>query len=87
MSSILYIVIYKRHACFCCFFLLWAQAGKAELFGTVQDRSGAAVQNISVTAKQEGTNERFQVTTDDRGEYHLLGLIGRAVSLDLSESS
>ncbi len=59
---------------FLCLFLLWAQAGKAELFGTVRDQSGATVQNISVTAQQEGTDERFQVTTDSRGEYHLLGL-------------
>ncbi len=55
-------------------FLLWAQAGRAELFGTVQDPSGAVVKNLSVTAQQEGTNERFEVATDDHGEYHLLGL-------------
>jgi Carboxypeptidase regulatory-like domain len=57
-----------------CLFLLWWQAGKAELFGTVQAPSGSAVENISVTAQQEGTNQRFEVTTDSRGEYHLLGL-------------
>ena len=57
-----------------CLFLLWWQAGKAELFGTVQASSGAEVENISVAAQREGTNQRFEVTTDSRGEYHLLGL-------------
>jgi hypothetical protein len=55
-------------------FLLWAQAGRAELFGTVQDPSGSVMEKVSLTAQQEGTNERFEAITNDHGEYHLLGL-------------
>src|SRR4051794_11934040 len=55
-------------------FLLWAQAGRAELFGTIHDPSGAVMENVSVTAQQEGTNEGFEAITNSHGEYHLLGL-------------
>ena len=52
----------------------FGQAGKAELFGTIQDPSGLVAANAKVTAAGQATGARFGVITDDRGEYHLLGL-------------
>jgi hypothetical protein len=50
------------------------QAGKAELFGAVQDPQGLAVAAAKVTSQEKATGARFAVATGDRGEYHLLGL-------------
>jgi len=52
----------------------FAQAGKAELFGTIQDPQGLAATQAKVTSEGQATGARFDVITDDRGEYHLLGL-------------
>jgi hypothetical protein len=52
----------------------FAQAGKAELFGAIQDPQGLAVTKAKVTGEVQATGARFEVMTDDRGEYHLLGL-------------
>ena len=52
----------------------FGQAGKAELFGTIQDPQGLAVAQAKVTGEEQATGARFDVTTDDRGDYHLLGL-------------
>src|ERR1039458_1732242 len=52
----------------------FAQAGKAELFGTIQDPQGLAATQAKVTSEGQATGARFDVLTDDRGEYHLLGL-------------
>jgi len=52
----------------------FAQAGKAELFGTVQDPSGLPVAGAKVQAEEQTTMARFTGLSDDRGEYHLLGL-------------
>ena len=54
----------------CCF----GQAGKAELFGAIQDPRGLAAAQAKVTSEERATGARFDVLTDDRGEYHLLGL-------------
>lgn len=51
-----------------------AQAGRAELFGTVTDSSGAAVQGARLRAEEQATQARFETLSDARGEYHLLGL-------------
>jgi hypothetical protein len=50
------------------------QAGKAELFGAIQDPQGLAAVQAKVTSEERATGARFDVLTDDRGEYHLLGL-------------
>ena len=50
------------------------QAGKAELFGTVFDPSGLAVAKAKVTAEEQATSSRFEVSTGEHGDYHLLGL-------------
>jgi hypothetical protein len=54
----------------CCF----GQAGKAELFGAIQDPRGLAAAQAKVTSEERATGARSDVLTDDRGEYHLLGL-------------
>ncbi|HXP88322.1 MAG TPA: carboxypeptidase regulatory-like domain-containing protein [Bryobacteraceae bacterium] len=50
------------------------QAGRAELFGMILDPSGLAVSKARVQAEDQATRARFEAGTDDRGEYHLLGL-------------
>src|SRR5437016_3367717 len=51
-----------------------AQAGRAELFGVVRDASGLPVPGASVQAEDQATMVRYSGTSDDRGEYHLVGL-------------
>ena len=50
------------------------QAGKAELFGTIQDPTGLVVSGAKVLSVEPDTGARRDVTTDERGEYHLIGL-------------
>src|SRR5665213_367390 len=52
----------------------FAQAGRAELFGTVHDPSGLPIAKAKVTLEEQSTAARFEVASDARGEYHLLGL-------------
>jgi len=52
----------------------FGQAGKAELFGTIQDPQKLAVGTATVTCTESGTRARFETVTDERGAYHLLGL-------------
>ena len=52
----------------------FGQAGKAELFGAIRDPQGLAATKAKVTSEEQATGARFDVLTDDRGEYHLLGL-------------
>jgi len=60
--------------------LIWAsglcfgQAGRAELLGTIQDPSGLAVPKAKVEAEDQATMIHYGVSSDDRGEYHILGL-------------
>ena len=54
----------------CCF----GQAGKAEVFGSIQDPQGLAVSPAKVSIQEQATGSRFHVVTDERGDYHLLGL-------------
>ena len=46
----------------------------AELFGTIQDPSGLAVAKAKVEAEDQATMVHYAAVTNDRGEYHLLGL-------------
>src|ERR1035438_1332683 len=50
----------------------FGQAGKAELFGTIQDPQGLAVPRARVTCEEPSTGAQCGVVTDDHGEYHLL---------------
>src|SRR5215471_3692099 len=52
----------------------FGQAGKAELFGIIQDPSGLPVSNAKVRAEEQATMARFEASTDERGAYHILGL-------------
>ncbi|HWE50775.1 MAG TPA: carboxypeptidase regulatory-like domain-containing protein [Bryobacteraceae bacterium] len=52
----------------------FGQAGKAELFGSVEDPSGLPVSKAKVVAKEVATGIRYGAVTDEHGSYHLLGL-------------
>ena len=54
--------------------LCFGQAGRAELFGTIQDPSGLAVPKAKVEAEDQATMVRSSVTEDERGELHIRGL-------------
>src|ERR1700694_408556 len=54
--------------------LCFGQAGLAELFGTVQDPSGLPVVKAKVQAEDQATMVRYSAVSDERGEYHVLGL-------------
>ncbi|HEX4274673.1 MAG TPA: TonB-dependent receptor [Bryobacteraceae bacterium] len=63
----------------------FGQAGKSELFGTVQDPSGLAIAHAKVEAGELATGVAFRGTTDERGEYHLLGLPAGQYSLTVEQ--
>src|SRR5258708_2488869 len=54
--------------------LCFGQAGRAELFGAIHDPSGRPVPKAKVEAENQATTARYAVTSDERGEYHVLGL-------------
>lgn len=54
--------------------LAQAQASSADLVGTVVDPTGAVVAGASVTARNPATGISRTVTTDDSGEYQIIGL-------------
>jgi hypothetical protein len=60
------------------FFLLapacFGQAGRAELFGTIEDPSGLPIAGAKVEAEEIATGARFDAASDQSGHYHLLGL-------------
>src|SRR5262249_38730690 len=66
-------------------FPCFGQAGKSELFGTVQDPSSLAVKGAKVSADELATGAKFQTTSDERGEYHLLGLPAGQYSLSVEQ--
>src|SRR5579859_3642071 len=68
-----------------CSLTCYGQAGKAELFGSVQDPSGLAVQRAKVTGQEPATGSRFEVTTDDQGNYHLIGLAAGQYTLSVEK--
>src|SRR4051812_18306015 len=52
----------------------FGQAGLTELLGVVRDASGLPVPNAAITAQSQATMARYPATSNDKGEYHLLGL-------------
>ena len=54
--------------------LCLGQAGRAELFGTIHDPSGLPIQKAKVEIEDQATRVRYPATSNERGEYHLLGL-------------
>ena len=47
----------------------WAQSGRGSVSGTVHDSSGASVPGAKVTLISSATNERYDLTTNDAGDY------------------
>ena len=54
--------------------MCFGQAGRAELFGTIQDPAGLAVAKAKVEIEDQATMVRYSGVSGERGEYHLLGL-------------
>ena len=54
---------------------LWAQAPNGSLRGEVEDTSGARIAGARVTADASGTSLTREVTTNNRGEFRLEGLL------------
>ena len=54
--------------------LCFGQAGRAELFGRIADPAGLAVPHARVQAEDVATTARYPGVSDQRGEYHLVGL-------------
>ena len=52
----------------------FGQAGKAQLFGTIQDPAGLPVPQARVQAEEQATMAQYPAASDERGEYRLLGL-------------
>jgi hypothetical protein len=65
--------------------LCLAQVGQAELFGTVRDPSALPVKDAKVTVDELSTGARFQVNSDERGDYHLLGLPSGQYALSVEQ--
>jgi len=66
--------------------LCFGQAGRAELFGVIQDPSRLPVPNAKVEAEDQATMARYSATSDERGEYHLLGLPAGQYVLTVEQS-
>jgi hypothetical protein len=54
--------------------LCFGQAGRAELSGVIQDPSDLPVPKAKVEAEDQSTMARYAAASDERGEYHILGL-------------
>src|ERR1700680_1585188 len=54
--------------------LCFGQAGRAELSGAIQDPSGLPAPHAKVEAEDQATMVRYSAVSDERGEYHILGL-------------
>jgi len=54
--------------------LVFGQAGRAELFGMIDDPSGLGVPRVRVEAEDQSTMAQYAAVSDERGEYHVLGL-------------
>src|SRR5436305_2183410 len=63
----------------------FAQGGKAELFGVIQDPSGLGVPKAKIRCTEIATGARFEILTDERGEYHLIGLTTGRYSLTVEK--
>src|SRR5450759_1229247 len=64
----------------------WAQAGRAELFGTVRDPAGLAVAGASAELSEANTGLRQAVLTGDRGEYHFAALLPGTYSVTVGKA-
>ncbi|MBM3725465.1 MAG: carboxypeptidase regulatory-like domain-containing protein [Acidobacteria bacterium] len=60
---------------------LHAQYGRGTLLGTVTDPTGAVVPGIKVTARNLGSNEAREFTTDESGNYQFNALLSGRYSV------
>src|SRR5215469_11070518 len=60
-------LIFASSVCF-------GQAGRAELFGVIQDPTGLPVPNAKVSAEDQATMGRYSAISNGQGEYHIIGL-------------
>ena len=67
ISGSVLVLLLASAACF-------GQAGRAQLFGTILDPSNLPVPNAKVQAEDQATMVRYSAISDERGEYHILGL-------------
>jgi hypothetical protein len=67
ITGVLLLLVLSVATCF-------AQGGRAELFGTVSDPSGAVVLRTEIVATNQATGATYSGNSNDQGEYHLLGL-------------
>ncbi len=54
--------------------ICFGQAGRGELFGLIQDPSGLAIPRAKVVVEAQATLAKYSAFSDERGEYHVLGL-------------
>ena len=54
--------------------LCLGQAGRAELFGKIQDPAGLSVPGAKVETEDQATMVKYSAVSDERGEYHVPGL-------------
>lgn len=62
----------------------WGQANLSGITGSVKDSSGALIPGTQVTATNVATAVTTQTKTDDRGNYHLVGLPPAVYSVSFS---
>src|ERR1700681_1699270 len=74
MSKLLRLVFGLLAILICSSMLCFGQAGRAELFGTIQDPAGLPVPKAKIEAADQATMVRYSAVSDERGEYHVLGL-------------
>ncbi len=66
--------------------LCFGQAGRAELFGTILDPAGLAITKAKVEAEDQATRARYSAVSDERGEYHVLGLPSGSYTLTVEQA-
>ena len=50
------------------------QAGRTELFGTIQDPAGLPVPNAKIKVQDQATAVQYSAVSNERGDYHIVGL-------------
>ena len=63
----------------------FGQAGRAELFGTIQDPSGQVVPKAKVEAEDQATMAQYRANSDERGGYHIVGLPAGQYTLTIEQ--
>ena len=73
----------RRQLCYSCILCItlclavlpcFAQGGRAELFGVVQDAAKLPISGANVRVEEQATKALFTTISDDHGRYHFLGL-------------